>query len=163
MKWSILCYCISGGQERLNELEIHFIKERNSLAPNGYNLTTGGKAGGRASEETKKVQSESAKKKYENPDVRHKMRETKIQFCIDNPDKIIKGENHYMFGKTGEQHHSSKKIHQYSKDGKTFIKEWACAGDVYRENQIQAYNISSVCNGNRLSAGGFFWRHAPTE
>jgi hypothetical protein len=39
-------------KEELDEMEIHFIKEHNSLSPNGYNLKTGGSKG-KDSEETK--------------------------------------------------------------------------------------------------------------
>lgn len=35
-----ICDCSS--QEELNEKEVYYIKEFNSIAPNGYNLTTGG-------------------------------------------------------------------------------------------------------------------------
>ena len=38
--WSILEHCDS--KEELDEMEFHYIKQYNSLAPNGYNLTLGG-------------------------------------------------------------------------------------------------------------------------
>lgn len=46
--------------DELNDLEIHYIKELNTLSPNGYNLTTGGE-GGIPSEETRARMRESHK------------------------------------------------------------------------------------------------------
>ncbi len=43
----------------LNAMETHFIKQFNTMAPNGYNLTTGGGANSRQSEETKQLRRES--------------------------------------------------------------------------------------------------------
>jgi len=39
-EWKILCECDS--KEELDEMEFHYIKQYNSLSPNGYNLTLGG-------------------------------------------------------------------------------------------------------------------------
>lgn len=39
--------------KELNEKEIFWISTLNTLSPNGYNLTTGGSSGGKASEETR--------------------------------------------------------------------------------------------------------------
>ena len=47
--------------EYLNKSERNFIKVFNTLAPNGYNFRTGGGAGGKCSEETKRKISESLK------------------------------------------------------------------------------------------------------
>lgn len=38
--WEIIEYCSS--KEELDEMEFHYIKQYNSLSPNGYNLTLGG-------------------------------------------------------------------------------------------------------------------------
>ena len=253
VEWNIICYCISGGQEHLDDLEIYFIKERNALVPNGYNLTEGGR-GGVPSEEMRKLMSESAKKRCENPDElarmraqslrlandpenRKKMSERLKKFHEENPDaRKEQGENlrkyyednpdarqrqsdttkqyyqenpdagkehgekmkkYYEDNPDARQRHidihkkrhqdnpnigrehsirmkkyyeentsaSNKKVHQYSKDGKTFIKEWASARDAHRGLGIGFSGICGVCKEypNTKSAGGFFWRYAPTE
>jgi len=46
-------------QEDLNEREIYWIRELNTVAPNGYNLKEGGQCGGKLSEETKEKISNS--------------------------------------------------------------------------------------------------------
>src|ERR1700744_6396791 len=48
-------------REELDREERYFIKNMDSLAPNGYNLNTGGGTGFIASEESRKKMSESAK------------------------------------------------------------------------------------------------------
>jgi group I intron endonuclease len=45
----------------IDEREIYWIKELNTLTPNGYNLTTGGSERHRLSEESKKILSEKTK------------------------------------------------------------------------------------------------------
>ena len=49
-KVTLLCQCKT--LEELNEKEIFYIKEYNSLTPNGYNLTTGGNKNQKQSQET---------------------------------------------------------------------------------------------------------------
>lgn len=56
-KVSLLCKCST--LEELNNMEIYYIKEYNSLSPNGYNLTTGGNKNQKQSEETKIKKSQS--------------------------------------------------------------------------------------------------------
>ena len=107
--------------------------------------------------------SEKLKQYWDNPETRAEHSEKLKQYHKNNPDKIIRGEKNHMFGKVGGLHPNSKKIHQYSKDGKTFIKEWICARDVTIELKILASTICSVCKGKRKSAGGFFWRYATSE
>jgi group I intron endonuclease len=50
-KKTVIVFC-TGNQDDLNALEIEMIQKYNSLAPNGYNLRTGG-VGGKISEETR--------------------------------------------------------------------------------------------------------------
>ncbi len=51
-----LCECAVAD---LNATEAHFISQLNTMAPNGYNLTSGGGANSRQSEETKQLRRES--------------------------------------------------------------------------------------------------------
>lgn len=57
-KWEIICECNS--IEELNEKEVYYIKELNTLKPNGYNLTTGGLSYIKTDEHKRKI-SESNK------------------------------------------------------------------------------------------------------
>lgn len=57
-------------KEDLDEMEIYFVKEYDTLAPNGYNLRTGGQSRGKVSEETRELMSSAAKKR--NSDIYRK-------------------------------------------------------------------------------------------
>lgn len=59
----VIWECDACDQQKLDTKEIEMIDEFNTLHPNGYNLTRGG-AGGRHSDETKKVLSEISKKMW---------------------------------------------------------------------------------------------------
>ena len=104
----------------LDEREIFWIKEYNSLSPNGYNLSSGG--GGtpgysrlQSLEEREKRQksnqqfyinhpeariasSERAKKLWEDEDYRRRVTENNRKYYQEHPDKF-KGENNPMYGK----------------------------------------------------------------
>ena len=111
----------------LNEREQYWIKEKNSLTPNGYNMTKGGEGAigfsrTQTAEEREK-RSISAKKFYENnPEAIEKIRERTLQlwqdedyrkrvtesnkkFYAEHPD-MFKGENNPMYGK----HHSEEAL-----------------------------------------------------
>jgi len=53
-----------GPVDNLNEKECFFIKQNNTLVPNGYNLMTGGGSCGRHHKETRKQLSITMKKKH---------------------------------------------------------------------------------------------------
>lgn len=55
--------------------------------------------------------------------------------------------------------YASKKLYQYSKDRKTFIKEWNSAKEAKETLGIKGVHISSCCTGKRSSSDGYFWSH----
>lgn len=93
--------------EELNQWEMYYIKELNTKAPNGYNLTDGGdgKLGCPCSEETKKKIADGNRGKKHSEEAKKKMSEQQ------------KGENNSFYGK----HHSeeSKQKMSEAKKGKT--------------------------------------------
>lgn len=91
-EWEVLCNCNS--IEECCEKEIFYIKEFNTISPNGYNLTDGGN-GGMPSEETKLKISSSLKK-----------------YFLNNPDKIIKKE-HNKCVEAGKKAALTKKLNGY--------------------------------------------------
>lgn len=60
-----------------------------------------------------------------------------------------------MIGNT----YNNKVVYQYSKDRKTFIKEWESAKIAAQTLKIGYAHISSCCTGKRKSAYGFYWTH----
>jgi GIY-YIG catalytic domain/NUMOD3 motif len=175
--WSIIAYCKVGGQDRLDAMERYFIKKKKSLSPNGYNLQKGG-GGGVPCEESKRKMSEAKKKyfaenpeareknneaqrkRFENPEEREKASEALKKYFAENPEAVKRGENNPMFGKMGADHHNSKKVRQYERDGETFVREWDCARDAYRELGINFTSICMACRGVLKTSGDFVWRYA---
>ena len=51
-----------------------------------------------------------------------------------------------------------KKIMQLEKDG-TIIKIWDSLTEAAMELNVQLSHISSVCNGKRITTGGFKWEY----
>lgn len=95
-KWQILCECNS--KKELNEMEHHYIKQYDTLRPNGYNLTLGGE-GCIGYKHTK---------------------ETKNRISRKNKGRL-KGKNNPIYGKT-----RSNKTKQ--KISKTKIESGICKG-----------------------------------
>ena len=60
-KWKVLCECEN--KEELDEMEFHYIKQYNSIHPNGYNMTKGGEGILNPSLKTRQKMSNSAKKR----------------------------------------------------------------------------------------------------
>lgn len=104
----------------LNEREKYWIKQYNSLAPNGYNLTVGGQGtpgfSRPQSQEEKNKKGNSVKKYYQNhpqarekvsqrtkelwkdPEYREKVISSNKKFYQQHPD-MFKGKNNSMYGK----------------------------------------------------------------
>jgi hypothetical protein len=49
-------------------------------------------------------------------------------------------------------------IQQYTKDGKTLIKEFPTQSEAQKETGVKAQNISECCYGRQKTAGGFVWK-----
>ena len=65
--------------EDLNEKEIFWISQLNTIAPNGYNIKTGGK-NGKLSEESKRKLSESLKETFKDASIRKKISDARKGF-----------------------------------------------------------------------------------
>lgn len=50
-----------------------------------------------------------------------------------------------------------KKVCQYDKTTRKFIKEWECISEASNTLHIPVTNISKCCKGSRQTAGGFIW------
>lgn len=61
--------------------------------------------------------------------------------------------------KNGKEHHLSKPINQYTKEGK-LVKKWYSVSDIQRELGFNVGSISMCANGKRKTCGGFIWKYA---
>lgn len=71
--------------------------------------------------------------------------------------KII-GEEHYMYGLFGKHNPNSKKVLQFSLDGK-LIKIWDSVINASIKLNIDNSSICKVCNGKAKTAGKFKWKY----
>jgi len=106
--------------DELDNYEILFISSLNTMSPNGYNLTSGGKCNSRQSEETKKLKSESGMGKNKGRDM--EKRERIRPEDIDLPKYVSSYKN--KEGKEGyrNQHHPQLK-------DKSFLSKKLSMGD----------------------------------
>jgi len=147
--------------EDLNFDEELLVEEIGTLAPNGYNLREGGGNTGKPSQETKKKISKSLTGKTLSDETKKKM------------SKARTGEKHPMYGKihankskqkmseskTGKKNHASKRVYQYTLDGK-YINSFDSSGEAARALGKSDGSFISMCaRGKRKSANGFKWSH----
>ena len=107
-----------------------------------------------------------------HPEVNHKD-ENKQNNCVDNlewctreyninygtrTEQVKQHSNKPSLGKFGKEHHRSKIVYQYTKDG-VFIKNWYGTCEIERELGYNKRHISSCALGKIKSAYGFIWRY----
>jgi hypothetical protein len=128
-------------QERLDDLEIHAIDQRRTLAPNGYNNETGGNKNKVLHEDTKALMS-----------------------------SVRSGELHAMFGKHhGDEakellkEANRKAVQQWSKDGTQILRTFESVEEAARASGTDGSHMCKVCKGERRTAGGFHWKFVQTN
>ena len=191
--YSVLCKIEDDDEkqlkDRLNELEIYYIKKFDSFN-NGYNSTEGGLSGS-LSEETKSKISESLKGRPMSELTYQKLcltgyihtEESKKKIGDKAKERYQDLTNHPMYGKhhteeskqkisesrkgkcKGSENGKSKAILCYTKSGE-FIKEFDCQSDALewlgkdrRDNAM----LSRCCNGKAKTAYGYVWKFKKQE
>ena len=133
--------------KELDYWEKYYIKELNTKAPYGYNLTDGGEGmtGYTHSEETKKKMSDARKGKKSNMYGKHHTEETRR--------KISEAKKGVFNIK------SSKPVLQIDKQTNEVIAEFPSTMEVKRQLGFSCSNISACCLGKIKSAYGFKWKY----
>ena len=168
--------------KELDYWEKYYIKELNTKAPYGYNLTDGGETirGYTHTEETRKKLSECHKGK-------HRSEETKIKISKGNKGKKLsdetikklseanKGEKNPNYGKHWSEEHKkkisealkgifntkcSKPVLQIDKNTNEIIKEFPSIMEINRQLGYSQGHISDCCLGKRKTHKGFIWKYA---
>ena len=128
--------------EFLPDLEVAYIAHYNTVAPHGYNLTSGGDGHKMLSAETRRRISEAHKGKRHSEATRRKLSE------------LNKGENHHFFGKTFSAEHR-RKLSEAMK-GKTLSEETrrkiSEAGKGRKPSTETRRKLSEAGKGKTLSA-----------
>jgi group I intron endonuclease len=144
--------CLS--EEYLNNREKYWIKEYNSIFPNGYNLVEGGTGGDTFTNSLRKEQT--------------RIKISKATTGINNPmfgrkkEKAPmfgkRGKDHPAFGRTGEKSPVAKPIIQLSTKNE-IIKIWDSAKQIEDELGFDDGNIGLVCKNKRKIANGYHWQY----
>jgi len=137
----ILVYGIKG-KKQADELEIAFIKQFNTIAPNGYNTEDGGING---SVNRKPYKEKRPKSGW------HHSEETKQKI----KEGILKSDTHPLHQRINH----SKPVDMFTLEGE-YIRTFVGASEAEKETGISIDSISKCCNNpNRFkSAGGYKWQ-----
>ena len=149
--------CISF-DDKLDDIEIEYIKKYNSLVPNGYNLRNGGN-NGKHNEETKNKISDSLKNRkdiiHPKPQLeKPHSEETKNKISNSLKGKKIKKETINKMINTRRKYN----IIQLDNDGNILNKFNSCleAGNFIGTSKCY---INMCCNGKRNTAKGYIWKY----
>lgn len=155
-------------KDALDEREIYWIQYFNSMAPNGYNQTSGGYSG----------QGEIFRKPVLQYDLKGKFIQEfesaseaarQLNVFQSNLTAACRGESSQCGGFQWKYKDSDKKIsiipnrngkivYQYNKQ-MILITIFTSAVDAEKHTGIKAGNIRQCCNGRSKTAGGFIWRY----
>jgi len=144
-KFQIICICFD---EACNQLEIDYIKKFNTLAPNGYNLESGGNNHKTHPDTIKKLS--ELNKGENNPQFGKKWTE---EFRIKRSKQTI-GDKNPNFGKKSA---NRKSVGMYNLENE-LIKVFDNIHGASIETSINETSISAVCNGRQKRAGRFIWK-----
>ena len=170
-------------QEEALKLEEYYIKAFNTIYPNGYNKSVGGKNNSGApkgvpkteetkrklseahkgvlkSEETKRKMSE-ARKGEKNPNYgKHLTEDTKHKMSEAHKGKHFTEEHKRKMSEVRINGKCSKSVLQLDKDTLEVIRQWPSAHEVQRQLGYKQGGISKCCLGKCNQAYGFKWRYA---
>ena len=160
-------------QRQLDDREIFYIRERGSLKPGGYNMTSGGNSPPFSSQIPVIKLSEDgvALALYES--IADAARQNNIS--TNTIRHALSSASHFSSGfywrvkdeclniLTGDSIGKHKRtditpVYCYSLDGK-LRKQYASIAQAGRETNTYHGKISEVCKGNRQSAGGYLWSY----
>ena len=144
-KFQLICICFD---EDCNRYEEYYIKKFNTLAPNGYNLESGGN-NSKCHPDTIKLLSE-LNKGDKNPAYGKKWtNEEREQKSLS-----IRGNKNPNYGVKSVHR---KAVCKYDTE-LNFIEEFESIHEASIKTSIDERSISGVCNARKKTAGGFIWK-----
>ena len=144
-------------EEESLELEEYYIKELNTLYPNGYNISKGGKGskGAKHTEEAKRKISEAKKGKHTSPSTEFKKGMTSwIKGKHHSPEAIEKNRQAHI-GKISKKR---KVVEQLTLDGEVVREFSHCAAAAKEMGFKSDESIRKACVETWRTSGGFKWR-----
>lgn len=175
-KFQIVCICFDSD---IDHLEKHYISKFNTLAPNGYNLTLGGKHRYLSKEAKEKIGKKSASRRYPplSEEAKQKIRERMTgpknpNFGKKMSDTQRKAISESMKGKTRTPTEkqlealSKYRVSHKTKVGKydlemNLLQEYGSIDEASKDANIHRSAISKVCRNlpHQNTAGGFKWKY----
>lgn len=158
--------------ERLNKLEVYYIKKYNCIYPNGYNMNPGG-SNGEGLSKGKQVEQYSLSGEYIKtyPSAHQAGYDNNIGY--GNICACCRHERNYAGNyqwRYKEDNHKDLKVYeviveekygniiqQFDKNN-NLIQEFDSIAKAHNITGIHAGNISTCCKEQRRTAGGFYWR-----
>jgi len=152
-----LCNLTDGGQGILGFKKSDEMKNNSRIGMLGKRNSLGTK---RSKETIEKIRQKNLGKKRSD-DFKIKMSRISVGRVItdDIKNKISKSlkVRGFWIGKSGIKHNHSKSVNQYNSFGE-LLNQFGSTREAKRITGIS--HISCCCNGQRKSAGGFFWKYA---
>jgi group I intron endonuclease len=156
-------------QAELDAKESDFILQLDTMSPNGYNLKKGG-SGGKLSDESRLKMSNSHKGKAHSIETKVKIaisaqgNNNSLGRALSEKTRILigcgnLGEKSYWHGKSGGEHPKSKKVEQWSKDGKEVIRTYASLTEAANNLGVDPSSLSACCRGKRKTCMSYTWRY----
>jgi group I intron endonuclease len=169
--WEVIEDCES--KEELDEMEFHYIKQYNSLKPNGYNMTLGGEgsSGYRHSSRIRKKMSKASMESGNHVNRgKHLSKEWRKKISESNIGKVISAEHRDKISKSKQGEYVGKD----SKCSKKFViitplsEEFCIIGLAnfsrkYKNGLLDFRLLSAVANGKRNHHKGYKCRHYNPE
>jgi group I intron endonuclease len=145
---------------QLDDMEIKYIEQYNSLVPNGYNLRQGGNSGTHHAETKQKI-SETLKNRYQNGLIH-----PRNQLGIPHSEITKKKISESLKGRKMSQESINKrtisrrknKIIQQDIDGNRLNSFDSCK-EAAEYIGISLSKICQCCNGKAKTAKGFLWKY----
>jgi len=155
--------------------EIQMISEHKTLAPDGYNETTGGK-GINLTPEARQRHKERTKEALNRPDIKAKMcaaqkiahntpesriKNSVAQKIAQNLDSVREKKRIKMFEHCSREDYvspRSKPVLQFGRDG-VFIAEHESATEASRATNTNQVHLCEAARGARNRSGGFYWKY----
>ena len=145
--------------DELDETEKTEIMNRNTIAPNGYNLESGGNSRKIIHTETRRKISLLRSGSKASIETRQKMSNSRIGIKQDSYTKLKRsksqsGEKNHRFGKPGV---GSKRVGKFI-DLHTMVSSYDSIKSASIVNNTSTTGISLCCNGKKETSGGFIWK-----
>lgn len=181
-KFQIICICFD---EDVDNLEKHYIEKYNTLAPNGYNITIGGKHRYLKKESKDKISqslsrrpgklcSEETKQKISLANKGNKNGNLGKKMSDEQRKKISETmKNNYKSGHTrtptekqlnalnsNRKAYNKRKVGKYDKNG-ILLETYESSCEAARKNNLHFGSIGKVCRNvpHQKTAGGFIWKY----